>query len=165
MRYLILVVALFLLWFSLSGHTEPLILALGLISSAGVGWLAHRMDRADGHAFPLAIRWARLPGYLVWLLGEIVRANLNVARIILHPRLPISPIMVPFRTRLRSALCRTIYANSITLTPGTLTTGTHGNLLRIHALTWKDVDGREEDEMERRVLALEREEVFGREAH
>lgn len=161
MRYVILVVAMFLLWFSLSGHAEPLLLLLGLASSVWVGWTARRMDKADGHAFPLAVRWARLPGYLLWLLGQIVRANIQVARIILQPRLSISPVMIPIRTRIRSALCRTLYANSITLTPGTLTTGTKGDLLRVHALTWKVVDGREEDEMERRILALEQEDTSG----
>jgi multicomponent Na+:H+ antiporter subunit E len=55
---------------------------------------------------------------------------------------------------MRSDLGRFIYANSITLTPGTITTGTEGDTLRIHALTWHDVDGREEDEMDRRICAM-----------
>ena len=154
-RYISLALAMFLLWLLLSGHTEPLILSFGVVSSVMVAGLAWRMDKADAYGYPLALRWLRLPGYLLWLLREIVRANVNVARIILHPKLPISPIMVPFRARMRTDLCRMIYANSITLTPGTITTGTHGQLLRIHALTWQDVDGREEDEMEERVRALE----------
>jgi multicomponent Na+:H+ antiporter subunit E len=63
--------------------------------------------------------------------------------------------MVPFRARMKSDLWRMTYANSITLTPGTITTGTDGSIFRIHALTWHDVDGREEDEMEERVLTLD----------
>ena len=85
----------------------------------------------------------------------MVRAGDNVARIILNPRLPISPIMVPFKASQKSELGRMIYANSITLTPGTITTGTDGEVLRIHALTWHDVDGREEDEMDRRISAMD----------
>ena len=78
-----------------------------------------------------------------------------MVRIILDPKLPISPIMVPFRAVMKSDFYRVIYANSITLTPGTMTTGTEGDILRIHALTWHDVDGREEDEMARRIVAME----------
>jgi multicomponent Na+:H+ antiporter subunit E len=112
------------------------------------------MDREDRYAFfvPLSFRFA---GYLGWLVKEIFKANLNVARIILHPRLPISPIVVPFKASQKSDLGRMIYANSITLTPGTITTGTDGEIFRIHALTWHDVDGREEDEMDRRISALD----------
>ncbi len=155
LRYVSLALALFLLWLLLSGHLEPLLLSFGVLSSGLVAFVAWRMDAADGYGFPLALRWTRLPGYLFWLLAEIVRSNLKVARIILHPRLPISPILVPFRTQMSTDLCRMIYANSITLTPGTITTRTHGEVLMIHALTWQDVDGREEDEMETRVRRLE----------
>jgi multicomponent Na+:H+ antiporter subunit E len=116
--------------------------------------MAWRMDREDGYTFPIRLTW-KVFGYLLWLVREIFRANVNVARIILDPKLPISPIMVPFRSALKTDLCRVIYANSITLTPGTITTGTEGKVFRIHALTWHDVDGREEDEMEHRVRDLE----------
>jgi multicomponent Na+:H+ antiporter subunit E len=153
-RYITLGLALFGLWILLSGHYEPLILGFGVFSSVLVSYLAWRMDREDHFAFrvPLSLR---LPGYLLWLLKEMFKANVNVSRIILTPSLPISPIMVPFRANQRSDYFRMIYANSITLTPGTITTGTDGEVLRIHALTWHDVDGREEDEMDLRIAAME----------
>jgi multicomponent Na+:H+ antiporter subunit E len=97
-----------------------------------------------------------LVGYWGWLVKEMLKANLKVTRIILSPKLPISPIMVPFRAGMKSDLARMIYADSITLTPGTITTGTEGDILRIHALTWHDVDGREEDEMGEYICGLER---------
>jgi multicomponent Na+:H+ antiporter subunit E len=112
------------------------------------------MDREDRYAFPLILTWRLLP-YWVWLIKEIFWANVAVAKVILDPKLPISPIIVPFKACAESDLGRMIYANSITLTPGTITTGTDGEILRIHALTWHDVDGREEDEMGHRVCALE----------
>ncbi len=156
LRYLSLTLALLVFWLVLSGYWDnPLLFSFGVFSSSLVALIAWRMDAADGYGFPLALRWARLPGYLLWLLREIVRSNVKVARIILDPKLPISPIMVPFRARMSTDLCRVIYANSITLTPGTVTTGTQGEILRIHALTWQDVDGREEDEMEHRARDLE----------
>lgn len=153
-RYVLLSLSLFGFWLVLSGHYEPLTLSFGVFSCVLVTFLAWRMDREDQYAFvvPLSFRFA---GYLGWLVKEIFKANLNVARIILHPRLPISPIMVPFKATQKSDLGRMIYANSITLTPGTITTGTDGEILRIHALTWHDVDGREEDEMDRRISALD----------
>jgi len=153
-RYLLLSLSLFLFWLILSGHYEPLILFFGILSSMLVTYLAWRMDREDRFAFviPLTFRFA---GYLGWLVKEIFKSNVNVARIILHPRLPISPIMVPFRASQKSELGRMIYANSITLTPGTITTGTEGDVFRVHALTWHDVDGREEDEMDHRISALD----------
>lgn len=153
-RYLALSVALFLFWLTLSGHYEPLILGFGVFSTLLVTFLAYRMDREDRYLFQVRLTW-RVVGYVFWLIGEIFRANVNVVRIILNPRLPISPIMVPFRATMKSDLCRVIYANSITLTPGTITTGTDGEILRIHALTWHDVDGREEDEMDHRICHLE----------
>jgi len=153
-RYILLALSMFGLWLLLSGHFEPLILAFGLFSSLVATYFARRMDREDHYAFPLILNW-RLPGYWVWLIMEILRSNVRVARIILSPGLPISPIMVPFRACMKSDLARMIYANSITLTPGTITTGTQADILRIHALTWHDVDGREEDEMGQHICQLE----------
>ena len=109
------------------------------------------VDRA-GFAILLSVR---LVLYVLWLIGEIFRANVRVARIILSPRLPISPIVVPFQAHQKTDLCKVIYANSITLTPGTITTGVDGDIFRIHALTWKDVDGREEDKMDQMICCLE----------
>jgi len=153
-RYILLGVSLFVFWLILSGHFEPLLLSFGVFSCALVTYVAWRMDRVDRFAFvvPLSFRFF---GYLAWLVKEIAVANVNVARIILNPRLPISPIMVPFKASQKSDLGRMIYANSITLTPGTITTGTDGPIFRIHALTWHDVDGREEDEMDRRISAMD----------
>ncbi|MGW8268326.1 MAG: Na+/H+ antiporter subunit E [Longimicrobiales bacterium] len=153
-RYLLLGLSLFGFWLILSGHYEPLTLSFGVFSCVLVTYLAWRMDREDRFSFVVPFSF-RFVWYLAWLVKEIFKANVNVARIILDPRLPISPIMVPFKATQKSDLGRMIYANSITLTPGTITTGTDGEIFRIHALTWHDVDGREEDEMDRRISAMD----------
>jgi multicomponent Na+:H+ antiporter subunit E len=153
-RYILLTLTLFGLWLLLSGHYNPMTIGFGVLSSLLVTYVSWRMDREDKYAFPLIFTF-RLPVYWVWLLKEMLKSNLNVSRIILSPKLPISPIMVPFRACMKSDLARMIYANSITLTPGTITTGTEGDILRIHALTWEDVDGREEDEMGQHICGLE----------
>ena len=153
-RYVLLGLTMFGLWLLLSGHYKPLTLGFGVFSSLLVTYLAWRMDREDRYTYPLILTW-RLVGYWVWLIKEIMKSNVNVIRIILSPSLPISPIMVPFHACMKSDLARMIYANSITLTPGTITTGTEGDILRIHALTWHDVDGREEDAMADQICGLE----------
>lgn len=145
---------LFGFWLLLSGHYTPLLLGFGVGSSALVVYLASRMDVVDHEGLPLHLG-GRFWRYAPWLLKEIFLANLHVARIILTPGLPISPILVHYRSSQKTDLGRAIYANSITLTPGTITTGIMGDDLEVHSLTWVDVDGREEDEMDRRVTWVE----------
>ena len=145
---------LYAFWLALSGHYTPLLLTLGVASCALVVFLARRMRIVDEEGVPFHIV-GRLLVYLVWLGKEIVVANLHVAAIILKPGLPISPVMVTFRASQRTDLGRVLYANSITLTPGTITTRVRGRDLDIHSLTWVDVDAGEEDEMDRRVTWVE----------
>ena len=146
---------LYAFWLALSGHYTPLLLVIGLASAVLVVSLASRMGLIDEEGVPLeALTWGM--GYLGWLLKEIFVANLHVAGIILRPGLPISPVIVDYRGSQTTDLGRVIYANSITLTPGTITTRVKGRDMEIHSLTWVDVDGREEDEMDTRVSRLEK---------
>jgi len=154
LRALGLGVILFTFWVLLSGHYTPFLLSLGVLSSALVVFIAMRMDVVDHEGIPLHLG-GRFWIYLPWLLKEIFRANVNVARIILTPKLPISPIVVKYRSSQQTDIGRALYANSITLTPGTITTGVEGPMLEVHSLTWMDVDGREQDEMDRRVTWVE----------
>ena len=149
-------VILFAIWLLLSGHWDSVLLVgFGVGSCALTVYIANRMDVADHEG--VSIYWVgRFLLYLPWLLKEILIANVNVAKVILSPKLPISPIMVVFGSTQKTDLGRVLYANSITLTPGTITTGVEGDQLEIHALTRKDVDGREEDEMDQRVSIVER---------
>jgi len=145
---------LFGFWLLLSGHYTPMLIGFGVGSTALVVYLSLRMDVVDHEGQPLQLG-GRFWRYAPWLLKEILVANLHVARIILTPSLPISPIMVHYRSSQKTDLGRALYANSITLTPGTITTGTRGDDLEVHSITWVDVDGREEDEMDRRVTWVE----------
>jgi len=147
-------VVLFAVWLLLSGHYTPLLIGFGMGSCALTVYIAMRMDVADHEGVPIA--WAgRFLLYLPWLLKEILVANLHVAKIILSPSLPISPIMVVYRSTQKTDLGRALYANSITLTPGTISTGVDGDRVEVHALTWKDLSGSEEDEMGRRSSRVE----------
>ncbi len=145
---------LFGFWLLLSGHYNALLLGLGVAAAALVVYLARRMDVIDEEGLPLELGW-RLLVYIPWLMKEILIAALRVARIILTPSLPISPIVARYHTSQKSDLGRALYANSITLTPGTVTMGVHGDELEIHSLTWVDIQKGEEDEMGRRVTWVE----------
>ena len=141
-------------WLLLSGHYTLMLISFGVGSSALVVYLALRMDVVDHEGVPLQLG-GRFWLYLPWLMKEIFVANVAVAKVILHPKLPISPITVIFHGSQKTDIGRFIYANSITLTPGTITTGVEGQDFEIHALTYADMDGREEDEMDRRVTWVE----------
>jgi multicomponent Na+:H+ antiporter subunit E len=113
------------------------------------------MEAVDGERTPLHVG-GRFWRYLPWLMKEILVANLKVAKIILTPRLPISPMLVRYRGSQRTDLGRALYANSITLTPGTITIGVRGSDFLIHSLTRIEVEVVEEDEMDRRCTWVER---------
>ncbi len=145
---------LFGFWLALSGHYTPLLLSFGVGSCVLVVYIAHRMDMIDHEGVPFHVV-ARLFLYLPWLLKEIFVANLEVAKVILDPKLPISPRMVVFHGSQQTDLGRAIYANSITLTPGTITTGVEGQDFQIHALRAADLETDEELAMDRRCTRVE----------
>jgi multicomponent Na+:H+ antiporter subunit E len=145
---------LYVLWLLLSGYFEPLLLSFGVLSVALSVYIGLRMDLVDHEGLPVQLSPGLLT-YLPWLFNEVVKANIAVVRIILHPALPISPSLVRFKGTQRTDLGRFIFANSITLTPGTITVGVDGPMLEVHALAWELVDGTEEGPMDQRVTALE----------
>ena len=155
MRYAIsLSLVLFGCWLLWSGHYSGLLIGLGLVSSLAILAIALRMRVVDPEGAPLEVT-LRVFGYLPWLLWEIVKANVDVARRILSSRRPISPVMIRVKAGQRSELGRTIYANSITLTPGTVSVEVEGDEITVHALTREAARGLETGEMDRRVTAVE----------
>jgi len=141
-------------WLSWSWHFEPLLLAFGAGSVALVVAIAVRMDVVDEESQPYALGFRPL-AYLPWLLLEIAKANFAVARIIVSPRLPISPRLVRVRASQRGELARVVYANSITLTPGTISLDLREGSILVHALTGEAAAALEKGEMDRRVSRLE----------
>ena len=147
-------VILFTFWLSLSGHYTKLLLSFGVGSCALVVYLCRRMDVVDQARVPLHLG-GRLWRYVPWLLKEIFLANVAVAKIILDPKLPISPRMVVFRGSQKTDLGRVIYANSITLTPGTITTGIDDQEFHIHALAAAELETGEDNPMNVRCTRVE----------
>ena len=152
-----LLVVLVGVWLLLSGIMEPLILGFGLASGLAVAWIKLRADRRDGEPVPFALRIGRLPGYLLWLSWEIVKSNVDVARRILSPSLPVAPAVRWLPASQRSELTRVTYANSITLTPGTLSIDLTGEAVEVHALHEGSLDELERGEMDAQVRRLDRE--------
>lgn len=147
--------ALFGFWLALSGHYTPLVTSFGVLSVVLVVYLSERMDVIDQEGVPYHMV-PRLLFYVPWLLKEIFIANLVVAKVILDPELPISPRMVRFHGTQDTDAGRALYANSITLTPGTITTGVEGHDFQVHALRAADLQTDEEQEMDVRCTWVEK---------
>jgi len=154
MRALSLFLALFGFWLLLSGYFVPFLIAAGAGSAGAVVLLAHRMYVVDheGHPIHLGIR---APSYWPWLFVEIAKSAWDVTRIILNPRLPVSPTLVRTKASQKTTVGVVTYANSITLTPGTISVDvSHGEIL-VHALTREGAAGLQSGDMDRRVTRFE----------
>ncbi len=147
----------YVIWLLLSGFfTNILLLTLGLLSSLLVVLITWRMEIADPEEGPLRIDISpEIIWYWLWLVGQIVLSSWNVTRLILQRDMAISPTMISFHATQQTDLGRVIYANSITLTPGTVTTSLLGDKLDIHALTQEIAQEVLAGEMDRRVTHLE----------
>jgi multicomponent Na+:H+ antiporter subunit E len=154
MRYLSLAGFLFAFWLALSGHYTATLVVAGAVSSAACVLAAIRMRVADAEGHPIELLWGAVT-YFPWLFREIAKSAWSVTKIILHPRLPISPTMTVVRASQRTTIGIATYANSITLTPGTITVGVNGNELTVHALVREGALDLEEGGMDRRVSQFE----------
>lgn len=159
--YLFLAVfGLWMLWsgpYSLPGlATEGsfLVLGLGIVSSLLVVWLCNTMGIVDSEIVPLELTWRTL-GYVPWLAKEVVLSNLDVIRHIIVAPHQVDPVVTQVQASQKTDLGRVTYANSITLTPGTLTLDARDDILTVHALSAEGVEVLQQGEMDRRVCRLE----------
>ncbi len=134
LRTISVAVFLFVTWLLLSGKYEPLIIAFGVFSSIATALITRRMGLNDDEGHPIHLWW-RVPVYWGWLFWEIVKANIDVAKRIIDPRLPISPVLITLETSQATEFGQVIYANSITLTPGTVSLRIDKNTIEVHALS------------------------------
>jgi multicomponent Na+:H+ antiporter subunit E len=153
-----LFVALCVGWMLWSGYFKPLLLGLGLASALVCTYLALRMRKADGEGsqFKILQHVHQLATYWPWLLLEIAKSNLDVAKIILSGKLNIDPVLIRLKSGQATEMGQVIYGNSITLTPGTITVDIEDGELLVHALKQSGADSLREGEMDRRITALER---------
>ena len=131
---------LFVFWLLLSGHFEPLMLGLGLASVLLTMVLIRRMTLVDHESYPLHLS-SKLPGFLLYITRAIIQANIDVIKLILTmKRSTVNPQLIEVDDSLKTDLGRVIYANSITLTPGTVSVELTENKILVHALTREAAD-------------------------
>lgn len=154
-RAAILALALSGLWLLLSGYFDkPLLLGFGVASVAVCVWLAHRSGVLDHEGVPTGMM-PRVFAYWAWLFVEIGKANFIVARAALAVDMKLSPTLVTVYPPTRTNAGLAAFANSITLTPGTVTVDLEPGYFVVHALTAELADLAGLDAMGRRVAALE----------
>lgn len=144
-------------WIILSALFKPQLLILGVMSVALVTWLADRAGVLHHRGQPVFIRVFEVLKYWAWLLLEILKSNISVTRILLDPSLPIKPVLRTVSATPNTELGRVVYANSITLTPGTTAINftKNGDIL-VHALHEDNLVELEQDVMAAHVRGIER---------
>ncbi|MGD9921359.1 MAG: Na+/H+ antiporter subunit E [Pseudorhodoplanes sp.] len=154
MRYFSLAGVLFAFWLALSGHYKPMLVIAGALAAVLCVLAAIRMRIADKEGHPVELVRGAIT-YWPWLSWEIVKSGWAVTKVLLHPRLPISPTMTAIRASQKTTAGLATYANSITLTPGTMTVGVSGGEFTIHALVRDNALDLEAGGMDRRVSQFE----------
>ncbi|MCX8083923.1 MAG: Na+/H+ antiporter subunit E [Calditerrivibrio sp.] len=152
-RYLVTGVVMLAFWVLLSGEFSTMIITLAIISAIIVSWLTADLFFPD-NKINLKLIY-KIFSYVPWLVWEIILANIQVLKILIKPKLDIDPSMVEFVPKVKSDIGITLLANSITLTPGTVTIFAEKDRFFVHALTPEFADGLKDSEMERRILEIE----------
>lgn len=155
----VLALVLFVFWLGLSGERDTFYLLAGAGSATLVAWLSRGVFAAQEHALGketslLGHPWWRLLAYLPWLGWQILISNLKVAVLVLSPKPRLDPVIVRFTTRLSKEVSRVSMANSITLTPGTVTIRIEGDEVVVHALAPDMAELLVLGELQRRVARL-----------
>jgi multicomponent Na+:H+ antiporter subunit E len=155
MRVISLSVVLYLFWLALSGYFKPFLLIGGLLTTIAVVLISRRMKVDDTEGHPAHLLPAAV-SYWPWLLWEIIKAGWSVTKAVLRPRLAISPTLTRVVASQRTPAGIVTYANSITLTPGTITTAVKDSVLTVHALERGGALDLEDGGMDARVTRFER---------
>ncbi len=157
MGFIVTAMVSFVFWILLSGFFDAFHIVTGIISSLLVALFSHRLFMPEGMSLKLeAARTGRFFMYIPWLLLEIAKANIDIIYRTLHPSMPIDPVVIKFRTDIEEDMGRATLANSITLTPGTVTMNvTDDGEFTVHAISREAADGLLSGEMARRVKHIE----------
>ncbi len=151
-----IIITLTILWLLLSGMFKPMQLVLGVLSIGIVAYLSVKMKVLMHRGQPLYFRVFYVVQYCFWLIFQILLSNIDVIKRIISPSLPIKPILKAIPCKQKTELGRVIYANSITLTPGTVAINIAQNSdVLVHALHIDTITDLEEGEMGDRVCRLE----------
>jgi multicomponent Na+:H+ antiporter subunit E len=147
-------IVLLVFWLTLSGRYEQFLVTAGIICSIFIALLAARMNLADKEGHPIHLAISAL-AYWPWLVWQIILSAINVAKIIINPALPVSPTMTRVKMSQKTDVARVTYANSITLTPGTISVDIEGDDIIVHAITRENAIDLEGGAMDRRCAKFE----------
>ena len=151
-----LAITLAVCWLLLSGLFKTQLLVLGVLSVALVTWLSMRLDLLEHRNQPVYFRYLHIIWYWTWLSREIIRSNISVVRAIIMPDMAIRPTLRRIKATPNTEIGRVIYANSITLTPGTTAINfTPNGEILVHALHEDSLDDLETGTMADHVKAIE----------
>ncbi|MBS4031829.1 MAG: Na+/H+ antiporter subunit E [Clostridiales bacterium] len=154
--FLIITVILLGFWFLMSPTLSVVNIIIGTSCCLGITYFwSPDLFRPGSPMGFTPIQVIKLMGYLVHLGYNILIANFAVAKIVLSPKMPISPGFILLQTKLRKELSRVLYANSITLTPGTITIDLNGDRLLVHAITDEAAEGVANWYMEDKMRGIE----------
>ena len=152
MKSFLLFVILLSLWLLMSGHFSFLIISLGVASCVFCVYLTRRANLIDDEGLPLFF-FPRLVNYLLWLFKEIFKSNIGTAKAIITDN--INPEIFTVKASQNTEVARVTYANSITLTPGTVTTKINEDIFEVHALNSDFGDDIRSSLMDKKVKWLE----------
>ncbi len=155
MSFLITAIAMFAFWILLSGEFTFILITSGVIASLIVAYLSHDIFIGKADFKTETGRVFRFIVYVPWLLWEIVLANVEIACLVLSPKSLVDPQIVRLKPDLKTDLGIVTLANSITLTPGTVTIEANREEFVIHAIWQKSAEGIISGEMQQKVKWIE----------
>jgi len=155
LRNIVVIVILLALWLLMSGIFTPMLIGLGLASALLALYVTRRMGAEDNDQFHLHLSPFRFAKYLVWIMLEIARANWAVTKAILSRNMGIRQHLFRVPVTQKTDLAKVIFANSITLTPGTITVESEGDYFLVHAVCYSESDPEAIADMDARVSACE----------
>jgi multicomponent Na+:H+ antiporter subunit E len=147
-------IILFAFWTLLSGKFDVFHLSLGILCSVIVAYLFHDLLFVNVRVGDIRTMALRFILYIPWLISQIIQSNIHVASLVLRPKMPIDPQIITFSTKLETDISSVTLANSITLTPGTITMDIRDGVFYVHALSRKVADDLNAGEMEDRVAHI-----------
>lgn len=146
---------MFVFWILLSGEFNFILILSGVFSSLLVSYMSHDLLTGKGDIKLGLARTIRFTRYLPWILWQIVLANLDLVYRTLHPKMPISPRIISFKNDFKTDLGMVILANSITLTPGTVTINVTEDEFIVHTIAEEAAQSLISGEMQARVKRIE----------
>lgn len=153
-RFIATFIIMFGFWLLLSGHYDLFHISIGVLCCGLVSHVSHDLLFANPRAGDMRVIVKRFITYIPWLIYQIAMSNLHVARLALSPSMPIYPEIITFKTKLESDISMVTLANSITLTPGTITVDVKDGVYYVHAVSKKTAGDLMTGEMEDRIAHI-----------